>query len=261
MKMSEFSRLTGIKRTALQLYEKKGLLKPVSITESGYWEYDNESLLRASLITILKESGYTLEEIKQILENGDQFNLIETYKACEEKLHQKVKKLNGYIRYLKNARLNAESGCLSELVFKKLGIAEALEKAGGIKNEMDQYSMKMEMAEKELGPIEEPDPEILIELQAIYYISLLQGKEQPDGPVVQETLQRVYAHANAHADKSPLKSDTAYGFAENTRTILETLPERAITLLEQMYGKGFIEYILQALDAFGRTDAGTSENQ
>ena len=64
MKMSEFSRLTGIKRTALQLYEKKGLLKTVSKTESGYWEYDNESLLRASLITILKESGYTLEEIK-----------------------------------------------------------------------------------------------------------------------------------------------------------------------------------------------------
>lgn len=255
MKLSEFSRLTGIKRTALQLYEKKGLLKPASKTESGYWEYDNESLGRASLITVLKESGYTLDEIKQILDNGDQFNLMETCKACEEKLRQKVKKLNGYIRYLKDMRLNAEAGRMSELIFKKLGIAAVLEKAGGMKNEMDQYSAKIDKIEEELGPVEEMDPEIMVELQAIYYISLLQGKEQPEGPAVQETLQRIFAHANAHADKSFLKAETTHGFAENVKGILKTLPEPAIALLEQSYGKDCIEYILQALDVFGKTEA------
>ena len=261
MKMSEFSRITGIKRTALQLYEKKGLLKPASRTESGYWEYDDESLGRASLITILKESGYTLEEIKKILDSGDQFSITETYKACEERLCQKVKKLNGYIRYIKKAQQSAEAGRLSELVFKKLGIAAVLEKAGGMKNEMDQYNTKMEKAEEVLGPIDEPDPEMVSELQAIYFISLLQGKEQPEGPTVQETLQRIYAHANNHADKSLLKAETAQGFAEKAKEIFKALPEPTIPLLEQSYGKGFIEYILQALDAFGRTAVEASQHE
>ena len=261
MKMSEFSRITGIKRTALQLYEKKGLLKPASRTESGYWEYDDESLGRASLITILKESGYTLEEIKKILDNERIEKVESQIKACEEKLRQKVNKLNGYIRYLKNIQLISEAGRLSELVFKQLGMAAVLEKVGGIKKEMDQYSTKMEIAEEVIGPIEEPDPEMVSELQAIYFISLLQGKEQPEGPTVQETLQRIYAHANNHADKSLLKAETAQGFAEKAKEIFKALPEPAIPLLEQSYGKGFIEYILQALDAFGRTAVEASQHE
>ena len=254
MKMSEFSRITGIKRTALQLYEKKGLLKPASRTESGYWEYDDESLGRASLITILKESGYTLEEIKQILDSGDQFSITETYKACEERLCQKVKKLNGYIRYIKKAQQSAEAGRLSELVFKKLGIAAVLEKAGGMKNEMDQYNTKMEKAEEVLGPIEELDPAVEIELGALFYISLLQGKEPPEGPTAQETLQRIFAHANAHADKSFLKAEMASGFAQNAKEALETMNEQHVALIEKSCGKGCVEYVLKALDAFGKTE-------
>ena len=186
---------------------------------------------------------------------------METCKACEEKLRQKVNKLNGYIRYLKNIQLISEAGRLSELVFKQLGMAAVLEKAGGMKNEMDQYNTKMEKAEEVLGPIEEPDPEMVSELQAIYFISLLQGKEQPEGPTVQETLQRIYAHANNHADKSLLKAETAQGFAEKAKEIFKALPEPAIPLLEQSYGKGFIEYILQALDAFGRTAVEASQHE
>ena len=80
MKLSEFSRLTGFKRTTLQLYDRKGILKPVSRSEAGYWEYDMNSAGRAFMIAILKEAGYSLENALGIAE-GD-MNLI--YNPKEE---------------------------------------------------------------------------------------------------------------------------------------------------------------------------------
>ena len=47
-----------------------------------------------------------------------------------------------------------------------------------MKNEMDQYITKMEKAEEVLGPIDELDPAVEIELGALFYISLLQGRNR-----------------------------------------------------------------------------------
>lgn len=258
MRLSEFSRLTGLKRTTLQLYDRKGLLKPVSRSEGGYWEYDGNSLGRATLITIMKEAGYPLDEIGRMLGSdvpGNSAEMQELMAACEERLNRKIRKLQEYLRYIHVATMTAEDHYLIELILQKVDFAEVLEKTGGVKNEMDQYGEAETLKEKVLNGGEQPDDQTQRFVQAILFIGLLMGKEPPEGPTAQETLHRVFDFANTHSGINGIHAETAGGFVKSVKeALLDALPEEAVVYTEQKIGKGSINYIRQALDAFGRAE-------
>ena len=252
IKMSEFSRLTGFKRTTLQLYDRKGLLKPVSRTESGYWEYDSDSLVRANMICVMKECGFTLEEIKQTL--GSEMDAKEIFRACGEKLRLKIRKLNGYAKYIRASQINNEVGSMTEPVIRKMNRDEILSKPGGLKSEMEQFLRNQDMLEYEMGITEEPDPDTVKVMQALQFIGLLNGKEPPEGEAAQETLRRIFACTHSLGEKSCIKAETVRQFVNNAKETLKALPEQAVAVTEQAVGKGCMEYIQQALDAFGRAE-------
>ena len=252
IRLSEFSRLTGFKRTTLQLYDRKGLLKPVARTESGYWEYDGDSLVRANMICVMKECGFTLEEIKQTL--GSETDAKEIFRACGEKLRLEARKLNGYIKYIRASQINNEVGSMTEPVFRKMNRDEILSRPGGLKSEMEQFLRNQDILEYEMGITEEPDPETVKVMQALQFIGLLNGKEPPEGDAAQETLRRIFAYTRSRGEKSFIKAETAREFADNAKKTLKDLPEQAVAVAEQSVGKGCVEYILQALDAFGRAE-------
>lgn len=69
-KVSEVSKLAGISVRTLHYYDEIGLLVP-KIMENGYRLYDDECLEVLQQILFFRELGFSLKEIKSILDNPD----------------------------------------------------------------------------------------------------------------------------------------------------------------------------------------------
>jgi DNA-binding transcriptional MerR regulator len=102
--IKDFSKLTGLSRKALYVYDKYNILNPVFIhPDNDYRYYDKNQLLTAKRINLLKQAGCTLNEISKIIDekllNDEINNLI------EEKIQQemnKIKDANQTLNKLKN---------------------------------------------------------------------------------------------------------------------------------------------------------------
>lgn len=72
MKIGEFAQAAGLPISVLRHYDKEGLLNPDYIDAfTGYRHYSGSQLERVRRITLLKQAGLALKEIKDILENSD----------------------------------------------------------------------------------------------------------------------------------------------------------------------------------------------
>jgi DNA-binding transcriptional MerR regulator len=67
--VNEVSKLSGVSRRTLQYYDEIGLLPPSAVKESGYRQYDDESLRRLWSILFYKELGISLGDIRLLLDN------------------------------------------------------------------------------------------------------------------------------------------------------------------------------------------------
>ena len=65
----EVCKLSGVSRSALRYYDEIGLLPPSAVKESGYRQYDDESLRRLWSILFYKELGLPLDDIRLLLDN------------------------------------------------------------------------------------------------------------------------------------------------------------------------------------------------
>ena len=71
LRIGEFSRLARASVKALRLYDRLGLLKPARTDEvSGYRNYSGEQLPRLNAILALKDLGFSLEQVKRLLDEG-----------------------------------------------------------------------------------------------------------------------------------------------------------------------------------------------
>jgi len=97
MKIGELSKNTGFQVETLRYYEKLGLLKPISRTESGYREYDGESLKQLQFIKQAKYVGFSLNEISELLTlrvERDQHSCGDVKIIAEQKIEQIDNKIN-----------------------------------------------------------------------------------------------------------------------------------------------------------------------
>lgn len=67
MKIGELAKQSGLAPSAIRFYESKGLLNAVSRQSNGYREYPPEAVAVLSIITNAQQTGFTLEEIGQML--------------------------------------------------------------------------------------------------------------------------------------------------------------------------------------------------
>jgi MerR family mercuric resistance operon transcriptional regulator len=68
MRTKEIVEKTGIDKETLRFYESKGLLPEAKRTESGYRIFSTDTVQRIQFITTAKQSGFTLGEIKGLLD-------------------------------------------------------------------------------------------------------------------------------------------------------------------------------------------------
>ena len=69
MLIGEIADFFGVSRKAMRLYEKKGIIKPVKVdAANGYRYYSAEQVQQLNALLELKALGFSLDEIKTIME-------------------------------------------------------------------------------------------------------------------------------------------------------------------------------------------------
>lgn len=92
--ISAFSRVSRLSIKALRIYHEEGILVPERIdAETGYRYYGNESALRAGIIHQLRDMGFSLADIKEILtSSSDDEELIGQLKAKQQEIRDQARK-------------------------------------------------------------------------------------------------------------------------------------------------------------------------
>lgn len=70
----EIAGMSGVSTRTIRFYDKKGLLAPSGYTKSGYRLYSKEAFGVLQRILMLKYLGFSLEQIRNMMQNegGDQ---------------------------------------------------------------------------------------------------------------------------------------------------------------------------------------------
>ena len=93
LKIGEFSKMMQVTVKTLRHYEQKGLLAPYEVDEwTGYRYYSIEQMQRLNTIRGLQRQGFSLEEIKGVLEDGSHMPSIDllTEKIAETESQLKM---------------------------------------------------------------------------------------------------------------------------------------------------------------------------
>ena len=94
LKIGEFSQLMQVTVKTLRHYEQKGLLLPCEVDEwTGYRYYSVEQMHRLGNIRQLQRLGFSLDEIKELYEEG-------AYTPSVEQLNEKIEKTERQLQLL-----------------------------------------------------------------------------------------------------------------------------------------------------------------
>lgn len=78
LKIGEFARVNAVSIATLRYYDQCGLLKPMVLDpDTGYRYYALDQMPRLNRILALKELGFSLEQIAQLLEEGLSFEQLQ----------------------------------------------------------------------------------------------------------------------------------------------------------------------------------------
>jgi len=102
MKIGEIAKRSNIGIETIRYYEKEGLLQEPARRPSGYRLYDETTLERLDYIRRAKELGFTLAEIRQLLELSFQ-----AHEGCDhirQRAEAKINDIEAKIRNLQRMR-------------------------------------------------------------------------------------------------------------------------------------------------------------
>lgn len=112
MQTKDIVKKTNLDRETLRFYEERGLLPKLSRTKSGYRIYSEKVLSRIKFIQKAKEAGFTLSEIKSLID------LQQNKKSCrigrdlakikKTKIKEKISALKKMDKILDNFILECE---------------------------------------------------------------------------------------------------------------------------------------------------------
>lgn len=100
--VGEVSRHLDLNPQTIYFYERIGLIPPPRRTESGYRLFDQQDLERLAFIVRAKSLGFSLDEIKEILEL--KLGNLLTCEAVYNRLDRKVRDIEENIRQLQLLR-------------------------------------------------------------------------------------------------------------------------------------------------------------
>ena len=102
MKIGEVAKRSGVGIETVRYYEREGLLEQPARRPSGYRQYDESTLHRLEYISRAKELGFTLSEIRELLELS-----FTAHSGCDhvrQRAEAKITDLENKIRSLQKMR-------------------------------------------------------------------------------------------------------------------------------------------------------------
>ena len=101
MNSGEFAALCGVEKRTLFHYDRIGLLQPAAVRENGYREYRAEQIYQMDAIKIFQACGYTLAEIKLLLNAPLPERQAHIHNA-EARIDRQIRQLTQMKLYLQN---------------------------------------------------------------------------------------------------------------------------------------------------------------
>ncbi|MBM7553590.1 MerR family transcriptional regulator [Thalassobacillus pellis] len=93
-KISEFADLTGLSKETLRYYAEVGLLEPAYIDPNNkYRYYDDGSYFLAILLDKLRTAGFTIQEMKAVMNDESFANLEDLLKDKRKKILKEIEEL------------------------------------------------------------------------------------------------------------------------------------------------------------------------
>lgn len=134
-KIGEFSVLSKLTVKTLRFYEKEGIFLPSFVDENGYRYYEANKLLELSKILSLRQVGFSIEEIKQVLKGAK----LEDFLSNKLKELEKLQLENNFkiskIQYLlgeRNMKYEVIEKELPEcIVYYKEGVINSFQEVSG----------------------------------------------------------------------------------------------------------------------------------
>ncbi len=105
---NEFAQVAGVTVRTLHHYDRIGLLKPSGYTNTGYRLYRKHDLVRLQQIVTLKFIGFSLTQIKQLL-NSNSFDLRVALNQQREILAEKRRQLDQAVTAIEKAHALLET--------------------------------------------------------------------------------------------------------------------------------------------------------
>lgn len=137
MKIGELANRTGLAPSRIRFYEAQGLLRAVSRRSNGYRDYPPEALLVLGIITCAQQTGFSLQEIRQLLPEdlshwqddallGALHQKIADIEAMENQLRQSKAHLQALIRSIESKPEGMDCADNTRRVF------EDMQREGGV---------------------------------------------------------------------------------------------------------------------------------
>src|SRR6266568_2710971 len=129
LKSGELAGLAGVSRDTLRHYERQGLLPVTRRSQNGYRHYPPEALMRVRLIRGALGIGFTVEELREILQSRDRGEAPcrQVHALALEKEHAlelRIAELIGLQKALKNAIRSWTRKLKSTAPGKRAGLLE-----------------------------------------------------------------------------------------------------------------------------------------
>ena len=151
----EFAERAGVTVRTLHHYDRLGLLKPTSRSDAGYRLYVDRDLVRLQQIVTLKFLGFSLAQIKNILDRKN-FDLLEELRAQRNIIAEKRRQLDCAVLAIERAeRAVSGNGVPDWEAFRK--IIEVIEMQSDMGWTKKYYS---EEAKADLARRNREDPEL-----------------------------------------------------------------------------------------------------
>ena len=91
--VKQLANLAGVTNRTLHYYDEVGLLHPAAYGDNGYRYYDEAAVLRLQQILFFRELGFSLGQIKTILDRPD-FDLLQALEGHKRALLERVERVN-----------------------------------------------------------------------------------------------------------------------------------------------------------------------
>ena len=121
--ISEVARRVGLRPSAIRYYERLGILFPAE-RKSGQRRYDNTTVYRLAVIQHARQTGFTLDEIRQLFfgfdkgtSPGKRWQEMSRRKLAElEQLVDQIETIKGLLIGIQNCHCDALNECGEKLL-------------------------------------------------------------------------------------------------------------------------------------------------